>query len=113
MTPEAAAYQEKATGAPRGLAYNVPNPEAPTGVTSFDGYEPATNSLIDAKYWNKWPIDKKFSPNAVVDQAQRQIDAAKGTHIIWRMSSQEYAAKVMKILERSGLTTITIEFFPP
>ena len=42
LTPEEAAYQQKATGAPQGTVYNVPNPDALTGVTSFDGYDPAT-----------------------------------------------------------------------
>ena len=113
MSPEAAAYQQKATGAPQGVGYNVPNPKASSGVTSFDGYDPATNSLIDAKYWNKWPIDKKFSPDSVVEQAQRQIGAAKGTRIIWRMSSPDYAAKVEDLLNVKGVKGITIEFFPP
>ena len=57
LAPEAAVYQQKATGAPQGTVVNVPNPDALTGVTSFDGYDPATNTLIDAKYWNKWPIN--------------------------------------------------------
>ena len=59
--PADAAYQQKVTGAPQGTVYNVPNTNAPTGVVSFDGYDPATNTLIDAKNWNKWPIDEGFS----------------------------------------------------
>jgi hypothetical protein len=70
LTPEEDAYQQKATGAPQGTVYNVPNPVAPSGVTSFDGYDPATNTLIDAKYWNKCPIDEVFSSRSVAEQAQ-------------------------------------------
>ena len=110
LTPEEDAYQQKATGAPQGTVYNVPNPEAPSGVTSFDGYEPATNTLIDAKYWNKWPIDEGFSSDSVVKQAQSQIDAAKGTNIVWRIASPEKAANVQDILDEKRIFGITIEF---
>ena len=93
LAPEEAAYRQKATGAPQGTVYNVPNTDAPTGVTSFDGYDPAANTLIDAKYWNKWPIDEGFSSDSVVKQAQRQIDAARGMNIVWKIPSPETAAK--------------------
>ena len=110
---EAAAYQQKATGAPQGTVYNVPNPKAPAGVTSFDGYDPATNTLIDAKYWNKWPIDAEFSSRSVVKQAQSQIDAAKGTNIVWKIASPEKAANVQDILDQERILGITIEFLRP
>ncbi len=110
LTSEEAAYQQKATGAPQGTVYNVPNPKAPSGVTSFDGYDPATNTLIDAKYWNKWPIDEGFSSDSVVKQAQSQIDAAKGTNIVWRIASPEKAANVQDILDEKRIFGITIEF---
>jgi hypothetical protein len=58
MSEEAAAYQEKATGTPRGLSYDVPNPWSKSGITSFDGYEPAPNTVLDAKRFIDWPIDK-------------------------------------------------------
>jgi hypothetical protein len=113
LTPEEAAYQQKATGAPRGTVYNVSNPKAETGVTSFDGYDPATNTLIDAKYWNKWPIDEEFSYDSVVEQARSQITAAKGTKIVWRISSAEKAATVSNLLKEKALFNVTVEFFPP
>jgi hypothetical protein len=107
------AYQQKATGAPEGTVYNVPNPEAPSGVTSFDGYNPATNTLIDAKYWNKWPIDEVFSSRSVAEQAQSQIDAAKGTDIVWKIASPERASKVRNILNENRITGIAVEFLRP
>jgi hypothetical protein len=113
LTSEEAAYQQKATGAPQGTVYNVPNTDAPTGVTSFDGYDPATNTLIDAKYWNKWPIDEGFSSDSVVKQAQSQIDAARGTNIVWRVPSPETAAKVSRILSENGASTIAVDVLRP
>ncbi len=113
LTPEEAAYQRKATGAPQGTVYNVPNPKAPTGVTSFDGYDPATNTLIDAKYWNKWPIDEGFSSRSVIEQARSQINAAKGTNIVWKMASPQKAASVEKILNENRITGVAVEFFRP
>ena len=113
LEPEEAAYQQKATGAPQGTAYNVPNPNAPSGVTSFDGYDPATNTLIDAKYWNKWPIDEGFSSRSVVDQAQGQIDAAKGTNIVWKIASPEKAEEVQRILDRADINGVSVEFLRP
>ena len=113
LAPEEAAYQQKATGAPQGTVYNVPNPKAPSGVTSFDGYDPAMNTLIDAKYWDKWPIDEVFSSDSVVKQAQSQIDAAKGTNIVWKIASPEKAASVQVILDDNGILGITPEFLRP
>ncbi len=113
LSPEEAAYQQKATGAQPGTAYNVVNPNAAAGVTSFDGYDPATNTLIDAKYWNKWPIDEEFSSRSVIEQARNQINAAKGTKIVWRMASPEKAEKVGSILYRERITGIDIEVFLP
>lgn len=111
MKPNATAYQQKATGAPQGRVYNVANSEAKSGVTSFDGYDPATDTLIDAKYWNKWPIDKKFSADSVLKQARSQIKAAKGARIVWKMPSPERAAKVRSLLEKKGFLGITVEDF--
>ena len=113
LTPEEAAYQQKATGAPQGMGYVVEDPEAPTGFTKFDGYEPETNSLIDAKFWNKWPIEKGFSTDSVVDQTTRQIRAAKGTRIVWRVSSREKASMLGKIVDDAKLSGITVEILEP
>lgn len=67
------AYQQRVTGAPDGTAYNVADPNDPSGVTSFDGCNPQTNTLIDAKCWTCWPDNSlSYSNRSVVDQAFRQ-----------------------------------------
>ncbi|WP_281350565.1 Tox-REase-5 domain-containing protein [Methylocystis heyeri] len=113
LSPEEAAYQKKVTGAPDGLVYSVKDPDVKTGFTRFDGYDPATNSLIDAKNFNKWPIDKKFSYDDVLEQARRQINAAKGTKIVWKVASPERAQKVSDILADGRVVDVTVEFLPP
>ncbi len=113
MKPEHAAYQQKATGAPQGRVYNVVNPKASTGVTSFDGYDPAKNALVDAKHWIDWPVDQEFSSASVIGQAQTQIDAAERTKIVWRIASPERALQVRAILKQGGFGSIKVEYFPP
>ena len=113
LTPEEAAYQQKATGAPKGTAYNVPDPEAPTGFTKFDGYEPETNTLIDAKLWNDWPIEKKFSTDSVMEQVERQLRSARGTKIVWRVPSSEKASQLEAIFQKNDISIIAIEVLNP
>jgi hypothetical protein len=98
MGQDAAAYQEQVTGAPAGTVYNVANPNTASGITSFDGYDPASNTLIDAKFWNNWPISTGFSTQSVVTQATTQIQAANGANIIWYVPSQATATAVENIL---------------
>ncbi len=43
-------------------------------------------------------------------RAQSQIDAAKGTNIVWRIASPEKAANVQDILDEKRIFGITIEF---
>jgi hypothetical protein len=69
--------------------------------------------LIDAKYWNKWPIDEVFSSRSVAEQAQSQIDAAKGTNIVWKIASPEKAEEVRNILNGNRITGVAVEFFRP
>jgi hypothetical protein len=113
MKPDAAAYQQKVTGAPQGRVYNVPNSQARFGVTSFDGYDPATDTLIDAKHWLEWPTDDYFSPLSVETQARSQIEAASGRKIVWKIASPDKAADVADILERRNIIGIDVEYFPP
>ncbi len=89
-------YQNKITGAPNGMIYRVQNPLTKKGVTKFDSYDSATNTLIDAKRWTGWPIGKQFSTDSVLEQANAQISAAgsSGARIRWVMSSQEKAGLV-------------------
>jgi len=113
ISSEKAAYQQKATGAPPGTAYDVPDPGAKSGVTSFDGYDPETNTLIDAKRWTGWPIEEDFSNRRVVETAKRQIRAAKGTKIVWRVASREKVSVLRDIFDDRNISGISVEFLEP
>ncbi|WOE76616.1 Tox-REase-5 domain-containing protein [Alterisphingorhabdus coralli] len=96
-------YQQKVTGAPQGTAYNVPDPNVPSGRTSFDGFDPATNTLIDAKCWTCWPRnDLSFSNQSVVNQAFRQQRIAQqtGRTVEWHVPDEAAATRV-----RNAFTT--------
>lgn len=95
------AYQSKVTGAPEGQQYIVPDSNVASGQTSFDGYDPDTNTLLDAKCWTCWPIDAPFSVNSVIEQARRQQRIAEqtGTTVEWHVPSQETANKVLDAFE--------------
>jgi filamentous hemagglutinin len=108
LSPAEAAYQQEVTGAPAGTVYNVPNPNTPSGVTSFDGYDPQTNTLVDAKLWNDWPIDKGFSIDSVVKQAQTQVQAADGANILWYVPSHQTAIAIQSIFASRQIEGIGI-----
>ncbi|WP_231886954.1 Tox-REase-5 domain-containing protein, partial [Thalassospira xiamenensis] len=97
MTDVQRAYQKKVTGAPEGTTYNVDDPNVPSGRTSFDGYNPATNALIDAKCWTCWPNNSlDFSNQSVVDQAFRQQRVAleTGRTVEWHVPDQSAAIRI-------------------
>ncbi|WP_158250418.1 MULTISPECIES: Tox-REase-5 domain-containing protein [Aquimarina] len=55
-TPQKGAeYQEHVTKAPKDTEYVVKTDIMPSGKKKFDGYDPETNTLIDAKDWDGWP----------------------------------------------------------
>ncbi|MBY9063222.1 hemagglutinin repeat-containing protein [Sphingomonas yunnanensis] len=91
-------YQCQVTGAPPGIEYQV------NGV-HFDGYDPKTNTLIDAKNYADWPIDKPFSSGSVLKQAEDQVAAAKGTgaKIEWRVATRDRAESVQNLFARNGI----------
>jgi hypothetical protein len=96
-------YQERITGAPRGVEYNV------NGV-NFDGYDAQRDVLLDAKHWTQeCPLGDKcrYEPlkqalsNQLIDEAHRQIDAVRsaGTSIEWRVVDEEMAVRISSILD--------------
>ncbi len=49
----------------------------------------------------------------MAEQAQSQIDAAKGTNIVWKIASPEKAEEVRNILNGNRITGVAIESFVP
>jgi hypothetical protein len=115
-TQRGAAFQERITGAPPGTEYKVPLARRESGNVDFDGYDPARNTLLDAKDWNNWPPSKPpFLRDSAIDgilgEARDQIDAANGTPIEWHFSNAEKAAEVRDIFADHGITGIDV--IPP
>ncbi len=54
-----------------------------------------------------------FSSRSVAEQAQGQIDAAKGTNIVWKIASPEKAEEVQGILDKAGINGVSVEFVRP
>lgn len=99
-------YQERITGAPRGVEYNV------NGV-NFDGYNPQRDVLLDAKHWTQeCPLGDRCRSESLrrvlaaklLEEARRQIAAVRGvdTRIEWRVVDEEMALRIAAILD-SGI----------
>lgn len=97
-------YQERITGAPRGVEYNV------NGV-NFDGYDPHRDVLLDAKHWTQeCPLGdrcrseslKRALSAKLLEEATRQISAVRNveTRIEWRVVDEEMALRISAILDR-------------
>jgi filamentous hemagglutinin len=109
MSERAATYQAQITGR-TGQSYVV------NGV-KFDGV--GAQGLLDAKgpgYANfvkngefqGWFTGKQ----ALIDQANAQIAAAKGTPIIWHVAEQEAATAMQNLFNANGITKIKIVVTP-
>lgn len=96
-------YQERITGAPRGVEYNV------NGV-NFDGYDAQRDVLLDAKHWTQeCPLGdrcrsealKRSLSNKLLNEALRQIEAVRevDTRIEWRVVDEEMALRISAILD--------------
>ena len=100
---EAYRYQQRITGAPRGVEYNV------NGV-NFDGYDPQRDVLLDAKHWTQeCPLGDRCRSEGLrrtlsaklLQEARRQIAAVRGvdTRIEWRVVDEEMALRIAAILD--------------
>jgi len=119
-TPETGAtYQERVTGAPKDTEYVVKTDKMKSGEKKFDGYDPETNTLIDAKDWDKWPPDgnSSFDKNMrkiEVENARRDADIARqaGSDLEWHVPSEEKAAQVSDLLKDNKVEGIKIVVTP-
>lgn len=100
---KARAYQAKISGGNADIDFKV-------GKVSFDGYDKTRNVLLEAKFGHGDAIfdnDLNIKDNSralgrakgLLDQANRQIDAASGTQIEWHISSKKGAEAIRKIFK--------------
>lgn len=97
-------YQERITGAPRGVEYNV------NGV-NFDGYDAQRDVLLDAKHWTQeCPLGDRCRSESLrralatklIDEASRQLSSLRdsATSIEWHVVDEEMALRIDAILDQ-------------
>ncbi len=107
VRPKGASYQKDVTGAPEGVEYAVPA-QTPSGKVLFDGYK--DRKLLDAKDWEQWPpANATFWRQGVLDDAEKQLRAARGTPIEWHFPNEEKAQAVRQLLEDENIGGIDVK----
>ncbi len=120
-------YQDEATGTPSGKGYAVGVPKEPRkpGYVKFDGYDPATKTLKDAKgfgykvkkdgTWSDTSGGKKMSKKLTL-QARRQEEAAKAAgsqSIEWLLAEEKYLAAFQTVLNDANTSRIRLKYVAP
>lgn len=104
MSKRARDYQARVTGMEPGTAFVQ-------GGAKFDGFDAATGTLIEAKYGMDFMAETstgqfkswaKF-PKSAVEQARRQIDAANGARVEWRVSDGRVAKALREMFKEREL----------
>ncbi|MEW9533594.1 RHS repeat-associated core domain-containing protein [Microbispora sp. NPDC049125] len=110
MSARAAAYQMEVTGVPHGMVYWV------NGV-KFDGYRGGV--LMDAKGpgYAKFVKNGRFQPwyngaDDLVAQAQRQLQAAHGTPVVWYVAEKDAMLAMQNLFASRGIKGITLVHQP-
>ena len=107
VRPKGGGYQKEVTGAPEGVEYAVPA-STPSGKVLFDGYK--HGKLLDAKDWEQWPpADAKFWRRGVIEDARRQVEAARGTPIEWHFPNEDKARAVREVFDEAGIRGVDVK----
>jgi len=112
-------YQEKVTGAPKDTEYVVETDRMKSGKKKFDGYDPETNTLIDAKDWEAgskgWPPEgQKWASDRVADIAKKDAMIARdvGSNLEYHVPSLEKANQLKEIFKAERIKGINIVVTP-
>jgi hypothetical protein len=121
MSERARRYQEQITGHTADEAYWVGGVGRNSGGVKFDGFK--NGVLEDAKgpgYANKFldnlePKEwfRHSGAQGLVDQARRQLSAAKGVPIRWYVAEEKTAKALRKLLANNEVKGIEVIFEPP
>lgn len=106
-----ARYQEQISGVRRGKEYEVPLDELKGKPVEFDGWDSAKQTFIETKWGYRGP---RFYDEATgeltslatkrwVDQATRQLDAARGKPLVWHFADPDVAKAAGKMFRDRGL----------
>ncbi len=120
MSKRSARYQEQITGHSSSEAYWVGGKDLKSGGVKLDGFKDGT--LLDAKgpgYANKFtaalepkPWFKDSGARQLVEQARRQLNAAKGVPIRWHVAEKKAADAIRKLLEDAKVRGIEVVHTP-
>ncbi|WPB76388.1 Tox-REase-5 domain-containing protein [Archangium violaceum] len=122
MSGRARAYQEQISGHSADEAYWVGGTSAKDGGVRFDGFKDGV--LLEAKgpgYANKFfdtleprPWFKHSGAKALVDQAKRQLEAARitGTPIRWHVAEEKTADAIRRLFKLENVAGIEVVYTP-
>ena len=112
-------YQSQVTGAPKDTEYVVKTDRMASGKKKFDGYDPETNSLIDAKDWEAgakgWPPEgQDWASKNVAEIARKDAAIAKdvGSKLEYHVPTQEKANQLNKIFMKEKVTGVKVVVTP-
>ena len=113
MSDDAKRFQSEMTGAPEGWVYRVRTGPGPKDFVDFDGFKngvllevkgPGYKALLEKMYGQEWFRGAKD----MLDQAQRQFRAAKGTPIQWHFAEKEVGDLMKALFEENQLSRIKV-----
>ncbi|MFV0305047.1 MAG: Tox-REase-5 domain-containing protein [Moheibacter sp.] len=108
-------YQKKTTGAPDNTEYVVKTDRMKSGEKKYDGYDPETNTLLDAKDWDKWPPEgQNWAEDKVAKEIQNDLDIANdtGANLEYHVPTQEKADQIISILDKKGIEGVNVTVTP-
>ena len=100
MKRDAARFQRQAAGSPAGTGSYVKD-------VQFDGFK--NGKLIEAKFYQddgrfaRDPGHQIVRATGLLDQARRELDAAGGVEVEWRVSGKRSADLITQLFRTNGL----------
>ncbi|WP_164018919.1 Tox-REase-5 domain-containing protein [Pyxidicoccus trucidator] len=118
MSESSRAFQERATGVPRGWAYRV---KGGGEEADFDGFDPKDVALLEvkgpnlAKFFNGELDPQWFFRGAdkFIQQANRQYRAAQGRRVRWIVAEKKFADALRKLFDKNNLDNVEINHLAP
>jgi hypothetical protein len=113
MSAESQAFQSQATGAPEGWVYRVRTGPGPMDFVDFDGFKqgvlleikgPGYKDLLTKMHGKEWFKGLED----MLDQAERQFKAARGTPLEWHFAEREVADLVRNLFKEKRLEKIKV-----
>ena len=78
----------------------------------FDGYDPATGRLIDAKRWENFPPDFLMDQEVRKIRDDAELTAAANHRLELRMFSASEAARMNEALQEARVPNVIVEQWP-